>query len=112
MSEFRLQSLAENAEEMSASLEHPSTTSAQDSLPLEDKVMLRISFQKSVTGLRECNTQSLSDCMLKLPLQSVNFILAMFLGLFLDLKKHPRSGVPALSPNFAKKQLPVEGIVH
>ena len=45
----------------------------------------------SVTGLRECNTQSLSDNTLMLPPQSANFILVTFLGLFLDLKKHSRS---------------------
>ena len=104
MSEFkRSQSLAEKAEEMSASLEHPSTIGALDPLRLEDKVMLCTSFQKSVSGLRECNTQSLSDYILILPLQSVNFILATFLGLFLDLKKHSRSRVTAFSPNFMPK---------
>ena len=42
----RPQSLAENAGEVSVSLEHPSTVGALDPLPLEDKVMLRTSFQK------------------------------------------------------------------
>ena len=44
----RSQSLAENAGEVSVSLEHPSTIGALDPLPLEDKVMLRNSFQKSL----------------------------------------------------------------
>ena len=96
MSEFkRSQSLAEKAEEMSASLEHPSTIGALDPLRLEDKVMLCTSFQKSLCLDWESAIPSLSLIIYSHCLCSLRAsYLQRFLVFFLIWKSTPEVGWP------------------